>query len=50
VSKVSRLRKLERRQMRREVYKAIMEPDSTLAFMAASIVESIDIYRDIAGL
>jgi hypothetical protein len=26
-----------------------MEPDSTLAFMAASIADSIDNYRDITG-
>jgi hypothetical protein len=48
VHKVSRLRKLNAGNAAR-VYEAIMEPDSTLAFMAASIAESIDNYRDIAG-
>jgi hypothetical protein len=48
VSKVSRYRKLSAANAAR-VYEAIMEPDSTLAFMAASIVESIENYRDIAG-
>lgn len=49
VSKVSRLRKLNAGKAS-EVYNAIMEPDSTLAYMAASIAESIENYRDIAGL
>ena len=48
VNKVSRLRKLSADDAS-EVYKAIMEPDSTLAYMAASIAESIENYRDIAG-
>lgn len=48
VSKVSRYRKLSAANAAR-VYEAIMEPDSTLAFMAASIVESIENYSDIAG-
>jgi hypothetical protein len=48
VNKVSRLRKLDAGKAS-EVYKAIMEPDSTLAYMAASIADSIDIYRDITG-
>jgi hypothetical protein len=48
VNKVSRLRKLDAGNAAR-VYEAIMDPDSTLAFMAASIVESIENYRDIAG-
>jgi hypothetical protein len=48
VHKVSKLRKLNAGNAAR-VYEAIMEPDSTLAFMAASIAESIDNYRDIAG-
>lgn len=48
VNKVSRLRKLDAGNAS-QVYKAIMEPDSTLALMAASIVESIEVYRDIAG-
>ena len=48
VNKVSRLRKLDAGNAA-EVYKAIMEPDSTLAYMAASIAESIENYRDLAG-
>ncbi|KGF69943.1 hypothetical protein LL06_08115 [Hoeflea sp. BAL378] len=48
VNKVSRLRKLSAGNAA-EVYKAIMDPDSTLAYMAASIAESIDNYRTIAG-
>lgn len=48
VSKVSGLRKLSAGNAA-QVYKAIMDPDSTLAYMAASIAESIDNYRDIAG-
>ena len=48
VNKVSRLRKLSAGNAA-EVYKAIMEPDSTLAYMAASIAESIENYRGIAG-
>lgn len=48
VNKVSRLRKLDAGNAA-DVYKAIMEPDSTLAYMAASIAESIENYRDLAG-
>jgi len=48
VNKVSRLRKLDAGNAS-EVYKAIMDPDSTLAYMAATIVDSIENYRDIAG-
>ncbi|MDF1610489.1 DUF1402 family protein [Hoeflea sp. YIM 152468] len=48
VNKVSRLRKLNAGNAS-EVYKAIMEPDSTLAYMAAVIAQAIDDYRDIAG-
>lgn len=48
VNKVSRLRKLSAGNAS-EVYKAIMEPDSTLAYMAASIAESIENYRNLAG-
>ncbi len=33
-----------------EVYKEIMDPDSTLKYMAAIIRTSIDAYRDIAGM
>lgn len=31
------------------VYQAIMDPDTTLAYMAASLRQAIDAYRDIAG-
>ncbi|KJS07799.1 MAG: hypothetical protein VR78_19270 [Hoeflea sp. BRH_c9] len=48
VSKVSGLRKLSAGNAA-QVYKAIMDPDSTLAYMAASIADSIENYRDIAG-
>ena len=48
VNKVSRLRKLSAGNAA-EVYKAIMDPDSTLALMAASIADSIENYREIAG-
>ncbi|WP_316860756.1 DUF1402 family protein [uncultured Cohaesibacter sp.] len=33
-----------------EVYHAIMDPDVSLAYMAAAIRKAIDDYRDIAGL
>lgn len=48
VNRVSRHRKLSARNAA-QVYKAIMDPDLTLAFMAASIANSIDNYNDIAG-
>lgn len=48
VNKVSRLRKLDAGDAS-DVYKAIMEPDSTLAYMAASIADSIDAYKNLAG-
>jgi hypothetical protein len=32
-----------------EVYRAVMDPDITLAYMAATIREEIDIYRSVAG-
>jgi hypothetical protein len=48
VNKVSKLSKLSAGNAS-QVYKAIMDPDSTLAYMAALIAESIDNYRDIAG-
>lgn len=48
VNKVSGLRKLDAGNAS-QVYEAIMEPDSTLAYMAASIAEAIDNYRNIAG-
>ena len=48
VNKVSRMRKLDAGDAS-DVYKAIMEPDSTLAYMAASIADSIDAYKNVAG-
>ena len=48
VNKVSRLRKLDAGDAS-EVYKAIMEPDSTLAYMAAAIADSIEAYKNLAG-
>ena len=33
-----------------EVYRAVMDPDRTLNYMAALIVREIDAYRDIAGI
>ena len=48
VRKVSRLPKLDPRQAPK-VYNAIMDPDSTLHYMAAIIRISIDAYRQIAG-
>jgi len=48
VNKVSRLRKLDAGKAS-QVYKAIMEPDSTLAYMAAEISSSIEAYSKIAG-
>ncbi len=32
-----------------QVYQAVMDPDMTLAYMAATIREEIDIYRSVAG-
>jgi hypothetical protein len=32
-----------------QVYKTIMDPDLTLAYVAATLKKSIDAYRDIAG-
>lgn len=49
VSRVSGKRKL-RADRANEVYKTIMEPDTTLQYMAAVIKVSIDSYRDIAGM
>ncbi|WP_061937890.1 DUF1402 family protein [Aureimonas sp. AU22] len=48
VHRVSGYRKLDMRDAG-EVYAAIMDPDQTLAYMAAVIRTSIDAYRDIAG-
>jgi hypothetical protein len=49
VSKVSGIPKLDERKAG-DVYKAIMDPDISLAFVAASIRKSIDDYRSIAGM
>ena len=48
VARTSRLKKLDAANAS-EVYKTIMDPDSTLAYMAAVIAESIDDYKSIAG-
>lgn len=49
VTRVSGGRKL-RANKANQVYKTIMEPDTTLNYMAAVLKVSIDAYRDIAGL
>lgn len=49
VSKVSGIPKLDEKNAG-DVYKAIMYPDISLAFVAASIRKSIDDYRSIAGM
>jgi hypothetical protein len=49
VSRVSGLPKLDEKKAG-DVYKAIMDPDISLAFVAASIRKSIDDYRSIAGM
>jgi hypothetical protein len=48
VSRVSKLPKLEHDNPQ-QVYKTIMDPDLTLAYVAATLKKSIDAYRDIAG-
>ncbi len=48
VTRVSGLRKLSADRAS-HVYKTIMEPDTTLKYMAAVLRVSIDAYRDIAG-
>ena len=48
VNRVSGSRKLSANRAP-QVYKTIMEPDTTLQYMAAVIRVSIDAYRDIAG-
>lgn len=48
VAKTSGLRKLDAGHAA-SVYEAIMDPDSTLAYMAASIREDIEIYKSVAG-
>jgi len=49
VAKTSRKKKLSAAKGN-EVYKTIMDPDSTVLYMAAVIRVSIDAYRDIAGM
>ena len=48
VNKVSGLPKLSADNPQ-QVYKTIMDPDLTLAYMAATLKKSIEAYRDIAG-
>jgi hypothetical protein len=48
VQKVSGLPKLEASNPN-QVYKTIMDPDLTLAYVAATLKKSIDAYRNIAG-
>ena len=48
VSRVSGYRKLSH-QKGDDVYKAIMNPDMTLAYVAAALRNSIEAYQDIAG-
>lgn len=49
VSRVSGFEKLDENDAG-AVYKAIMDPDQSLAYMAASIRHSIDAYKSIAGM
>jgi hypothetical protein len=49
VSRVSGIPKLDEKKAG-DVYKAIMDPDISLAFVAASVRRSIDDYRSIAGM
>jgi hypothetical protein len=48
VHRVSGLPKLDHRDPQ-QVYRTIMDPDVTLAYVAATLKKSIDAYRDIAG-
>ena len=48
VARVSGLPKLDANDPQ-QVYRTIMDPDLTLAYMAATLKKSIDAYRDIAG-
>ena len=48
VARISGLPKLEASDAQ-EVYRTIMDPDRTLAYMAATLKTAIDAYRDIAG-
>lgn len=49
VNRVSGYQKLSH-QDGEDVYKAIMNPDTSLAYVAAALRHAIDAYRDIAGL
>ena len=49
VSRVSGFERLDENDAA-GVYKAIMDPDQSLAYMAASIRHSIDAYKSIAGM
>jgi Protein of unknown function (DUF1402) len=49
VASVSGLPKLDVKDAK-EVYRTIMDPDLTLPYMAATIVDSIDTYKKIAGV
>lgn len=49
VSRVSGYRRLDENNAA-AVYEAIMDPDVSLAYMAASIRHSIDVYRSVAGM
>lgn len=48
VTKVSKLPKLDHNNAQ-QVYRTIMDPDLTLAYVGATLKKSIDAYRDIAG-
>src|SRR5690606_28438567 len=48
VAQVSKLPKLDHNNAQ-QVYKTIMDPDLTLAYVAATLKKSIEAYRDIAG-
>lgn len=48
VARVSKLPKLDHGDAQ-QVYRTIMDPDLTLAYVAATLKTSIDAYRDIAG-
>jgi hypothetical protein len=48
VARVSNLPRLDAANAQ-EVYRTIMDPDRTLAYMAATLKTAIDAYRDVAG-
>ncbi|HTN96575.1 MAG TPA: DUF1402 family protein, partial [Nordella sp.] len=49
VARISGYERLDERKAA-AVYEAIMDPDQSLAYMAASILQSIEAYRSIAGM